>query len=60
MKKVAALCGLVVIALAIGPKFRRFTHGRGRRIFMGDKPVADFFRTVSKEVGLMKKDFTTC
>jgi hypothetical protein len=58
MKKVAALCGLVIIALAIGPKFRGSTHGRGQQIFMGDKPIADFFGTVSKEVGLMRKDFT--
>jgi hypothetical protein len=33
----AALGGLVVIVLAIGPKVHGFKPGRGRHIFKGDK-----------------------
>jgi hypothetical protein len=43
--------GLVVIVLAIGPRFRGFKAGRGRWIYKGDKnQQQDFLRRGSKAI----------
>jgi hypothetical protein len=46
--------GVIVIALAIGPKVHRFKPGHEQRVFKGDKnPLYDFIRRGSKAIGLM-------